>query len=218
MCSLNLSKPGKKTHSKLVTVTRNGPDIIFLSDTRLNSDTQIAGVNYVEKKCKFLGYTVYHNSHLNSRGTAILITNKLNFTIVDSYKDDECNIILLKIRMCGINITVGSIYGPNIDNEQFFITLRDKISYLNSDFTIIGGDWNTTLDQRNCAANIDTYNTVGIPSARRSAWLNQFCTDLSLKDPYRYFYPETREFTYVPYNVNATNRSRLDFFLFPRIY
>ncbi len=54
MCSLNISKPGKKTHSKLVTVTRNGSDIIFLSDSRLNSDIQIAGVNDVEKKCKFL--------------------------------------------------------------------------------------------------------------------------------------------------------------------
>jgi exonuclease III len=160
-----------------------------------------------------LGYTMYHNSHLNKRGTAILIANKLNFTIVDSYKDEECNIILLKIRMCGINITFGSIYGPNVDNEQFFNTLQDKISYLNSDFIIIGGDWNTTLDQRNCAAIIDTYNTVGIPSARRSAWLNQLCTGLSLKDPYRYFYPETREFTYVSYSVNATNRSPLDYFL-----
>jgi hypothetical protein len=32
-------------------------------------------------------------------------------------------------------------------------------------------------------------------------------------DPFRYLFPESREFTYVPFAENATNRSRLDFFL-----
>jgi hypothetical protein len=30
---------------------------------------------------------------------------------------------------------------------------------------------------------------------------------------YRYFYPDTREFTFIPFSEIATNRSRLDFFL-----
>jgi hypothetical protein len=32
-------------------------------------------------------------------------------------------------------------------------------------------------------------------------------------DPYRYFYPDQKEFTYIPFAVEATNRSRLDFFI-----
>jgi hypothetical protein len=39
------------------------------------------------------------------------------------------------------------------------------------------------------------------------------CARQSLKDPYRYLYPDVKEFTYIPYAVEATNRSRLDFFL-----
>jgi hypothetical protein len=56
VCSLNISKPNKKTHNKLIMVTRSGADVIFLSDTRLNSDKQIAGVNDIVKKIRFMGY------------------------------------------------------------------------------------------------------------------------------------------------------------------
>ncbi len=34
-----------------------------------------------------------------------------------------------------------------------------------------------------------------------------------MKDPYRYLYPDVKEFTYIPFAVDAINRSRLDFFL-----
>jgi exonuclease III len=116
-------------------------------------------------------------------------------------------------RYCNVTITIGSIYGPNVDDETFFLQLREKINAFNSDFVVVGGDWNATLDSSNSRINIDTFNTVGIPSVRRSLWLNRLCEDSGLLDPYRYFYPDTREFTFVPFSDNATNRSRLDFFL-----
>jgi hypothetical protein len=53
VCSLNISKPSKRTHSKIVSLTNCGSDIIFVSDTRLNSDVQIAGVNNIQKKLQF---------------------------------------------------------------------------------------------------------------------------------------------------------------------
>ncbi len=66
VCSLNVSKPSKKTHAKLAAVTRCGTEIILLSDTRLDSDKQIAGVNNIVKKLQFLGYSLHHNSHKNN--------------------------------------------------------------------------------------------------------------------------------------------------------
>jgi hypothetical protein len=38
-------------------------------------------------------------------------------------------------------------------------------------------------------------------------------TSCNLIDPFRYFFPDTQEYTYVPYAVDAINMSRLDFFL-----
>ncbi len=120
---------------------------------------------------------------------------------------------MLKIRIGNATLTVGSIYGSNNDDCNFFDTLREITLRFNSDFCIIGGDWNTTLDGRPSNRNIDTLNTVSIPSERRSNWLNNLCTDLNLIDPFRYFYPDITAFTYVPFAEAATNRSRLDFFL-----
>ncbi len=104
-------------------------------------------------------------------------------------------------------------YGPNHDNQLFFESLTEKIRMFNSDFVIVGGDWNTTFDSRPSNYNLDILNTASIPSARRSTWLNQLCTDCNLTDPFRYFYPDSKEYTYVPFAAAANNRSRLDFFL-----
>ncbi len=213
VCSLNISKPSKKTHCKLISVTRSGADIIFLSDTRLNSDKQIAGMNDIEKKLKFLGYSFYHNSKIRSRGTAILISRRVDCRIIDTFCDVDCNMLLLKLGIGNSTITIGSIYGPNDDDENFFSRLEDGIEGFNSNFVIIGGDWNATYDCHNNRTNIDTHNMVGIPSARRSLWLNRLCTLKNLKDPYRYLYPDLKEFTYVPFAMDAVNRSRLDFFI-----
>jgi exonuclease III len=195
VCSLNISKPNKKTHSKLITVTKSGADIIFLSDTRLNSDKQVAGVNDIAKKMKFLGYSFYHNSRKNSRGVAVLLSNRIDYAIRDTFCDENCNMLLQKLVIGNISITLGSIYGPNDDDEIFFNQLEHGIDTFNSDFVILGGDWNATYDARNNRCNLDTHNTIGIPSARRSVWLNRLCTRKSLEDPYRYFYPENKEFT-----------------------
>jgi exonuclease III len=213
VCSLNVSKPGRKTRAKLAAVTRSGSEIIFLSDVRLNSIKQTASVNDIEKKLKFLGYNMYHNSKHNSRGVAILISTKLNCTVVEKREDVSCNVLLLKITMGDLSVTIGSIYGPNMDDNTFFDFVQENVKNLNSQYTILGGDWNATLDNRNSNNNIDTLNTASIPSLRRSMWLNQLCNTCDLVDPFRYLFPDNREFTYVPFAEHATNRSRLDFFL-----
>jgi hypothetical protein len=108
VCSLNISKPNKKTNNKLITITKNGADIIFLCDTRLNSDKQIAGVNDIVKKLRFRGYSLVHNSRKSSRDTAVLISNKLNFVILNTFNDENCNMLLLKLSIGNATLTVGS--------------------------------------------------------------------------------------------------------------
>jgi exonuclease III len=211
VCSLNVSKPSKRMYEKLT--SNCGSDIIFISDNRMNSDKQIAGVNNITKKLGFMGYSIDHNSSKNSRGVAIIISNKLVYTVLDDFKDDLCNIILMKVQFGTKTITLGSIYGPNTDDVNFYNHLKIVIGRFKSDFVVIGGDWNATIDSRNGRVNLDTLNTASIPSARRSGWLNSLMTECNLIDPFRYFFPEAQEYTYVPYAIDAVNRSRLDFFL-----
>jgi exonuclease III len=198
---------------KILGVTRERDDIIFLSDIRLNSNKQIAATMDITKRFLFRGYSFIHNSQENSRGVGILLSKKIMYTVHNEYRDIEGNILLIDITISGWRLTVGSVYGPNNDNEDFFRTITDICNRFNNNRIVIGGDWNTTVDSAPARSNIDTLNMVNIPSRRRSKWLKDMCDTLGIKDPYRHFYPDRKEFTYVP-NANANNnRSRLDFFL-----
>ncbi len=132
----------------------------------------------------------------------------MNYVAVDAYCDNSGNTLLQKIDFGGATVTLGNIYGSNNDEIYFFIEPENNLKILG----IVGGDLNATLDPRNIRSNIDTYNTAGIPSTRRYLWLNTMCANLKLSDPFRYFYPAKFEFTNIPFAVDATNRSRLDFF------
>jgi exonuclease III len=102
-------------------------------------------------------------------------------------------------------MTIGSVYGPNTDSEDFFSDIRDTCSRLNNKLIVIGGDWNTTVDGSQVRHNIDTINMADIPSRRRSSWLRNLSDTMHLTDPYRFFYPDRLEYTYIPNAQAAIN-------------
>jgi exonuclease III len=106
----------KKTSKKIFSVTRERDEIIFLSDIRLNSSKQVSVTLDIGKRFGFRGYNFIHNSTTNSRGVGILISNKLNVSIHNTYKDMDCNALILDVSIGGNRITLGSVYGPNTDN------------------------------------------------------------------------------------------------------
>jgi exonuclease III len=160
-----------------------------------------------------MGYTLHHNSTRNSRGTAILISNKLEYNVHNSFFDAACNMLLMKLSVGEVTITIGSIYGPNDDSEEFFNVLGEKIKEYNSNYVVVGSDWNCTYDTNNSRSNIDILNTVNPPGLCRSQWLKHICTTNKLLYPFRHFFPDAREFTYILFAADANNTSRLDFFL-----
>ena len=211
--SFNLSVLSENTDTKIHAVVRSKGDIILLSDTRLNSEKNTVPVNSITKKLRFLGYNFLHNSITANRGVGILISKKLNYNILDRAEDDLGNFLLIKIKIDNTTLIIGSIYGPNInDNSNIYDELDIELNRLNTEKIILGGDWNCTVDCRNVDLNIDVLNMAGIPSKLRSEKVKNVFSKYKLTDPYRYFYPNKRDFTYIPGNLDATNRSRLDVF------
>jgi Reverse transcriptase (RNA-dependent DNA polymerase) len=117
----------------------------------------------------------------------------------------------MKIQIKGIQITLGSIYGPNHNDMVFYENLHHNLN--GSENILIGGDFNCTWDPRQSIENLDTLNMVQIPSKIRSEKINEIATDLKLMDPFRFLHPVERDFTYVPNAHRNINRSRIDFFL-----
>ena len=62
----------------MLSLVKEKDDIIFVIDTRLNTEIQKSALNSLEKKLLLSGYDCFFNSETSNRGTGILIKNKLN--------------------------------------------------------------------------------------------------------------------------------------------
>ena len=179
-----------------MSICKEKKDIIFLSDTRLNTDIQISATENITKKFRFRGYECYFNSKTSNRGTGILIKSSLDYTILEQRGDPNGNFLLLKIKINNQNFIIGSVYGPNVnENVSLYDELETGIRELNCEGIVLGGDWNCTVDIRGVDSNIDVVNMASIPSKLRSEKLNKISRNLKLTDPYRFLYPNKTEFT-----------------------
>jgi exonuclease III len=156
-------------------------------------------------------YDFFHNSTQRSRGVGILISKKLNYTVSHTWKDNNNNILALRLSINDVEVLLVSVYGPNINDMSFFSDLR-KIFEENKDvFTVCGGDWNLTYSTESSPHNIDILNMISPPSIHRSLLLNELCENYNFSDPFRLLHYNTRDYTYIP-SSGKRNRSRLDFF------
>jgi len=213
MRSLNISTKNKITREKIFTICKENHDIFFLSDIKLNSPSQRYAVHDIEKYFLLNGYKFYHNSTKSIRGVGILIRSKLAHTIISRKHDNDCNMLLLHVNFEGKEIILGSLYGPNTNEERFFYNLSNHLQNLPCKIKILGGDMNLTLDPSNVNVNLDVLNMANIPSIFRSEKMIEIKNRFNLVDPYRSLHPNRREYTFLPSAHNLQNRSRIDFFL-----
>ena len=212
--SLNVTSSVDVQETKINCIAKNKSDIIFMSDLRLNSLIQKSAVENISKKFLFLGYDFFHNSLTSNRGVGILIRSQLGAIVTGSDSDPDGNYLILNVSLGELELTIGSIYGPNInENIPVLDNLLVSVSNMRKDKIILGGDWNCTWDDRDVASNIDCLDMASIPSKRRSEKVKTICNTLNLSEPFRTMYPNRKEFSYIPAVREYTNRSRLDFFL-----
>jgi len=218
--SLNMSSSSKLLqHAKLYGAAKLKTDVIFLSDIRLSNRNLVSNFNNIATIFRVNPYASYrflHNSTQNKRGTGILIKHDIPFTERARRSDPDENYILLMAEIKGNNLILGSIYGPNNHDNEFFTSLQRDIASLGDFFTVLGGDWNCTLSCNNIDNNIDCINMATPPNLRHSNYVSTLCENLNLMDPFRALHPLRRDFSYVPRAVGQLNRSRIDFFLVSR--
>jgi exonuclease III len=203
---MNISTTCPKQGMKIAAILALQTSIIFLSDLRLNTDN-IGFSNLFSPK-----YNMHHNSKVNKRGVGILISNNLQYSILREFKDEKCNILGLKTNLCGSEVLLISIYGPNTDDKGFYNFLKQVLGECAGIPVICAGAWNATYCTDPGTGNIDIINMNSPPSYIRSCWLAEICDEFNLTDPYRALHFDRIDFTYVP-RTGARNRSRIDFFL-----
>ncbi len=73
------------------------------------------------------------------------------------------NIILMKVKIKGKHIILGSIYGPNEQKPEFYGDLRVKIEQWDLPL-VLGGNFNTILDRSLGVDNLDKEVRGRIPN------------------------------------------------------
>jgi exonuclease III len=206
--------------TKVTAILNLKSDVIFLSDLRLSNRAKMSCAKSVADKFnknQIESYDFFFCSTQNKRGTGILIKKSINILVDQRREDQEENYLLLSISYKGKKLIIGSIYGPNDYNPDFFERLKDDILALGNHSIVLSGDWNCTVSCNPVNTNNDCLYMRSPPNLRHSQILNDICEELDITDPFLVTYPNRKEFTYIPRNAQQKNRSRIDFFLVSRV-
>ena len=216
--SLNMASVNKQTRiRKFYGIVSLKTDIILLSDIRMCNKGGVSDVKFINDILAvnpYCSYRMYHQSRSNRRGVGIRVKKTLTFSCTGEERDKATdNFLLLRAEINNCTVIIGSIYGPNETNANFYVNLKNSIQRLGNYPCILGGDWNATQSCLPIASNIDVINMQALPNITNSKKLKEICAEIGLTDPFRALYPNKIEFTFAPWGNTRTNRSRLDFFV-----
>jgi exonuclease III len=117
----------------------------MLSDIRLSNKYTHNDLSNAFRHNKTNQYEPYFHSSRNNRGVGMLFRRKLQFQVLEQYRDANENILGIKTDFNGYTIWLVSIYGPNTNDYSFFRDLNQLLINNQGVPFIIGGDWNATM-------------------------------------------------------------------------
>ena len=155
------------------------------------------------------GTIIFSHGSSSSRGTCIMFSKDMDTNMHQIVVDQNGRYVILDITINDVRLTLVNLYGPNKDDEEFYINLFEQIELIGNDNRIIAGDFNTILDNAKdkkggklAHANINTQQL-----------LNIYMDETDLIDIWRIQHPEQSTFTYHAAQGGRHIFSRIDFIL-----
>ena len=143
-----------------------------MSDCRLGRG--IEKIRRILQLGKTNSYNLYSNSTRGDRGVCIAIKRDRNVEILEEVRETVFeNYLLLRCRVDQKEMLIGAVYGPNTNNVAFYRELIDRIEGYGLP-TVIGGDWNTVLDDGRGAENLDLEDREHIPQKDNGKMLREW--------------------------------------------
>lgn len=150
---------------------------------------------------------ILNGTKTNSRGVAILFGPDIEYKIEHTYMDDNGNMICLDLLISNdFSVRLINIYAPNSDEPNFFRRIHSLVQDNTSDYIIITGDYNLSLDQK-----MDTQNYLHLNNPKARDEVLKIMLDFDLIDTFRKFHPTDKKFTW--YKKTPYKSARLDYFL-----
>ena len=175
--------------------------IIFLQETHSSNEI----MNIWEKQWGSKAY--FSGNSSQSKGVAILINNNFNYNIIE-YRDlMPGRLQTLEIEINDKNLTLINIYGPNKDDTSVFENLENYVNNNNEKTFIMGGDFNTVIDE-----DIDKKNGNKNTHQKVREKITTMIQTNSFIDIWRHRHPDQKQYTWHS-NSRPTIFCRLDYFL-----
>lgn len=175
-------------------------DIAYIQETHFENENEA-----LKLKRDWVG-KVFHNSvSSKSRGVVILINKRLNFVLVQQFKDETGRYLCLQALINGVQVVLCNIYAPNRDEPNFIHKVNKMLGSMQG-HVLLGGDFNNVLDEYidRSANNVTSITKTGLA-------LSSLKNDVGLVDIWRLVHPLEREDTF--YSHCHKTYSRIDYFL-----
>ena len=181
-------------------LTRLGSNIYCLQDIHCSEKQQ------VDFKKDWDGEMIISCGTNYARGVAILFKRNFEFQILEIKQHILGNYVALKIKMIDTEVTLISLYGPNVDDPNFYNNITEIIDEFQTPTIIICGDWNLVQNQ-----TLDTKFYLRNNNIKAREKVNTIKEQYDLCDPWRICNPQKRQYTW--FQSNPKKMSRLDFYL-----
>ena len=207
MVSLNVKGlRGVNKRRAIVEWSKQKGDIIFFQETFSTIDIENPWDREWNGKCFFS-----HGSN-HSRGVCILITEKLNLTVLRSEIDLEGRYILLEIEIQGKRLILCNVYFPTRDKQQEQLYFLNLVSGHLNDFNlnkapiIAGGDFNMIRN-----FDLDISSKRSNRGHHFNLEFEEFLGKFDMSDIWRKRNSDKIQFTYR--QSNPLIQSRLDYWI-----
>ena len=169
---------------------------------------------YSSKECENIwqaewgGEVFFSHGTKHSKGTMILINPRTKCKVEKKICGKNGRYIILDILIEDTRIVLANIYAPNdaIQQISFFKEIQQQLQEFPEEMTIIGGDFNCTLAEKDKkGGNTNNRKHLLVEEVKR------LCSLYDLNDIWRVLNPEAEEFTWR--NKSFKIQCRLDFFL-----
>ena len=174
-------------------------DIAFLQETHLRL------CDHTRLRKPWVGQVFHSNFNSRSRGTAILLHKRVQFSSEQVISDPNGRYIIVVGVLFQTPVIMVCVYAPNWDCPNFMTSLFSSIPCLDTHHLIFGGDLNLAVNP-----TLDRSCLRKVTQSKAARCVSVFTDQIGSVDVWRFFHPTTKDFSF--YSQVHQTYSRIDYF------
>ena len=193
-----LGKP-TKLNKVLSHLDNLGAQIAFIQETHLNVS------DHTKVRRRWVSQSFHSLFNSKARGVAILIHHSVPFVASNVIADRNGRYVIVTGTLYETPLILANVYGPNHDDEQFFVKFFSTLPNIDTHLVIIAGDLNC------CLQSLDTSARKKYSMSKSAKVINRYLNNYGLADIWRRLNPNAQGYSF--FSPVHHTYTRIDYFL-----